>query len=43
MSTFTMKIEAGHATGTHHPIHHIFEYSIAPTAPHIRGGIVHEN
>ncbi len=43
MSTFTVKIEAGHATATHHPSGHIFEFSIAPTAPHIRGGIEREN
>jgi hypothetical protein len=33
----------GHATAIHHPSGHIFEFSIAPTAPHIRGGIVREN
>jgi hypothetical protein len=25
-----VKIEAGHATATHHPSGHIFEFSIAP-------------
>jgi hypothetical protein len=25
MSTFSMKIEAGHATATHHPIRHFLE------------------
>ena len=43
MGTFTVKIEGGYATATHHPSGHIFEFSIAPTAPHIRGGIVREN
>jgi hypothetical protein len=43
MSAFTVMIEAGHATAIHHPSGHIFEFSIAPTAPHIRGGIVREN
>jgi len=43
MGTFTVKIEGGYATATHHPSGHVFEFSIAPTAPHIRGGIVREN
>jgi len=34
---------APYATATHHPSGHVFEFSIAPTAPHIRGGIVREN
>src|SRR5260221_562593 len=43
MSDFTVKIEAGHATATHRASGHVFEFSIAPTAPHIRGGTVREN
>jgi hypothetical protein len=43
MTNFTVKIEDGHATATHHPSGHVFEFSIAPTAPHVRGGTVREN
>ena len=43
MGTFTVRIEEGHATAIHHPSGHIFEFPIAPAAPHIRGGIVREN
>jgi hypothetical protein len=43
MGTFTVRIEDGYATATHHPSGHVFGFSIAPEAPHLRGGIVREN
>ena len=43
MSDFVVRIEGGYATAIHHTSGHVFEFSIAPTAPHIRGGIVREN
>ena len=43
MGTFTVKIEGGYATATHHASGHVFEFSIAPEPPYLRGGTVREN
>ena len=43
MSDFAVRIEGGHATATHHTSGHVFEFSIAPEAPYLRGGTVREN
>jgi hypothetical protein len=38
-----VRIEGGYATATHHPSGHVFEFSIAPEAPHLRDATVREN
>jgi hypothetical protein len=43
MSDFAVEIEGGHATATHHASGHVFEFSIAPEPPYLRGGTVREN
>jgi hypothetical protein len=43
MSDFAVEIEGGYATATHHASGHVFEFSIAPEPPYLRGGAVREN
>ena len=43
MSDFAVRIEGGCATAIHHTSGHVFEFSIAPEAPYLRGGTVREN
>jgi len=43
MDTFTVRIEGGYATATHHTSGHVLEFSLAPAPPYLRGGTVREN
>jgi hypothetical protein len=43
MSDFAVRIEGGYATAIHHASGHVFEFSIAPAPPYLRGGTVREN
>ena len=43
MKDFAVRIEGGYATAIHHTSVHVFEFSIAPEAPYLRGGTVREN
>src|SRR5882672_11314319 len=43
MSDFAVRIEGGCATAIHHTSGHVFEFSIAPEPPYLRGGMVREN
>lgn len=43
MSDFIVKIEDWQATASHRASGHVFQFSIAPDAPHLRGGAVREN
>jgi hypothetical protein len=43
MSDFAVRTEGDCATATHHTTGHVFEFSIAPEMPYLRGGTVREN
>jgi hypothetical protein len=43
MSDFAVRIEGDYATAIHHTSSHVFEFSIAPEPPYLRGGTVREN